>query len=113
MSDHHQLGAFLSSYPDLELEVSTGPYGVADDIIDELRKLGWRKPRIITTAEELDALAPWAVIRDACEDVWEKWVDVYKVDSSVWVTPGVEERKSGVFVPMLPATVLHEGVRDE
>lgn len=72
MSDHHQLGAFLSSYPDLELEVSTGPYGVADDIIDELRKLGWRKPRIITTAEELDALPEGSLVLDRSRDVAEK-----------------------------------------
>ena len=107
MSDHHQLGAFLSSYPDLELEVSTGPYGVADDIIDELRKLGWRKPRIITTAEELDALPEGSVVLDRQHDVAEKHSGrlLYRETRNMPLEYLAEHYG--------PFTVLHEGVRDE
>lgn len=103
----------MSDITDLCAIIHRGNWLNFDALAEEIIAAGFHRDRIITTAEELDALAPWAVIRDACEDVWEKWVDVYNVDIPVWVTPGVEERESGVFVPMLPVTVLHEGVRDE
>ena len=65
---------------------------------------GYRKPRTITTAEELDALPFETVIRDAEGHVLERWGEP---DESLWTTVMVN-----AFIPRcdiaLPVTVLHE-----
>jgi len=65
---------------------------------------GYRKPRTVTTAEELNALPFEAVIRDAEGHVLERWGDAEHVQ---WSTPGCKW-----FVPVteiaLPVTVLYE-----
>lgn len=69
-----------------------------------LTELGYRKPRTVTTAEDLDKLPFEAVIRDAEGHVLERWGDAEHVQ---WSTPGCKW-----FVPateiVLPVTVLYE-----
>jgi hypothetical protein len=73
--------------------------------VDAIRAAGYRKPRIINSAKELDALPFETVIRDGDECVLERWGDM---EESGWVTVMVTS-----FVPRdqitLPATVLYEG----
>lgn len=74
-----------------------GPNEVAEAILNE----GYREPaRIITTVEELDALAENTVIRDAEHATMQfidcKWWSV--ANSLPWPADAVD----------LPATVLHE-----
>jgi len=68
---------------------------------------GYRKPRTITTAEELDALPFEAVIRDADGHVLERWGHS---EENLWVTVMVNAfiRRDQIA---LPATVLHEGAQ--
>ena len=50
----------------------SGGYQYAFWIADGLIAAGWTKPRIITTAEELDALPQWSAILDGVGDVAQK-----------------------------------------
>lgn len=70
-----------------------------------LTEFGYRKPRTITTVEELDALGHAAVVRDAEEYVLERWG---RPEDDMWATPmnGAWIRSAEVT---LPATVLYEG----
>jgi len=70
---------------------------------DELLAAGYRKPRTITTVEELDALPFETVIRDADRHVLERWGTTGEL---LWATMMV-----GKFIDRnditLPATVLY------
>ena len=78
---------------------------VLDKTSDAIIAAGYRKPRIITTTEELATLGFEVVIRDADGHVLERWGD--GDDAMVWVTVGVNH-----FVPAgeitLPATAIYD-----
>lgn len=83
------------------------------EIAEAVEALGYRKPRTITRAEDLDAMPVWSVVLDGdgeealqkdargmwrCwnDPVWDGGVDVNSASQVVWCWPG-------------PFTVLHEG----
>lgn len=106
MSERHQIGALLSSIEDLALEVDTDPLGISDQIIAEMRRLGWHKPRVITTAEELGELPDGSVVLGLDHSLWHRegcWLDQEGHPASS--NPVIEEHG--------PVTVLHEVARDE
>lgn len=74
---------------------------------DELLAAGYRKPRQVTTVEELDALPIGAMVLDAHGDVARRYrggwrTMVSETDSDPWLTVPLEDAT-------LPATVLHVG----
>lgn len=74
------------------------PQGAADAIL----AAGYRKPRTVTTVEELDALPEGTIILDTDPDA-------LVTDGTAWrslLVPDCALRSSAVG---LPATVLHEG----
>jgi len=77
------------------------------ELADAIVAAGYRKPRTITTREELDALPFEAVIRDGEGHVLERWGGP---GESIWVTVMVN-----TFIPHgdidLPVTVLDEADR--
>jgi len=70
---------------------------------------GYRRPRTVTTVEELDALPEGTVIRDASGVVRDRFNDS-ETDAALWLRPGA----SGWMLSRnfgdknFPATVLHE-----
>lgn len=67
---------------------------------------GYRKPRVITTAEELDALPPWTVVRSEQGTIWEKFEGQHSAD--FWAESMSLGKHPGCHIA-LPATVLYEG----
>lgn len=69
-----------------------------------LQELGYTKPRLVATVEELAALPFESVIRDAEGHVLERWGEP---EENLWATVMV-----GAYIPRgdiaLPATVLYE-----
>lgn len=79
--------------------------GDAESIADAILEAGYRKPRTITTAEELDAL-PWdSVVRTESGVVLEKWVGE---DDAEWRVSGHRPWTTAELAVNLPATVLWE-----
>lgn len=74
----------------------------AERMAAALVEVGFRRPRTITTAEELDALPVDAVIRDDEGYVWERW----GADPTYWDCAGVPDWESNLI--NLPAIVLWE-----
>lgn len=79
------------------------------DTADAILAAGYRKPRTITTAEELDALPDGTVVMDGQGEVARKLVYGWRVLVSeagfdAWLSDPLEET-------YLPATVLHEGAQ--
>ena len=69
-------------------------------LADHLLEQGWRPPaRVVSTVEELDALAPNTAIRSALGTVMEKWQD------GQWRPTGMHNTWPRVE---LPATVIYE-----
>lgn len=67
---------------------------------------GYRKPRTITTAEELDALAVGSIVLDCTGDAARKFrggwrTTVAEPDGTAWLSGHMEDAD-------MPATVLHE-----
>lgn len=77
-----------------------GNNSIGEYIAEAIRNLGYRKPRTITTVEELDALAEGSVIIDSDPTPCEKI-------NGHWFMPGSEMRCGDAKVNF-PATVLHE-----
>ena len=76
-------------------------YRAADDIL----AAGYRKPRTITTVEELDALPDEALVRSDFGVIHEKRVE-FDTGRVVWTCPGdTDEHTAGKIT--LPATVLY------
>ena len=76
------------------------PYEHAPSIADAILAAGYRKPRTITTAEELDALPLESVVKSAEGNVWEFLVGGWFETAS---------RVGHVASDLaLPATVLYE-----
>jgi hypothetical protein len=70
---------------------------------------GYRKPRTITTAEELDALPVGSVLLDVDGNTSRKFhggwrTTVVEPDGSAWLSDCMEDAD-------MPATVLYEGVQ--
>lgn len=71
---------------------------------------GYRKPRVVTTAEELDALPVGSVVLDDEGDPWHKQEDP-DGSGAIWRVPGSLLLESIDLVGCYPTlTVLHEGV---
>lgn len=81
-------------------------YVIADGLIAR----DYRKPRMITTVEELDALPDESVVRSDFGVIHEKRVE-FDTSRVVWVCPGdTDEHTAGKIT--LPATVLWEPAAD-
>ena len=73
---------------------------------DVIMGRGFRKPRVITTAEELDTLPDEAVVSSDFGVIHQKTVE-FDTDRVTWVCPGdTDEHTAGKIT--LPATVLYE-----
>lgn len=97
MSDRHEIAAIISAG-----DADVDPLGIADAIL----AAGYRRPRTITTAQELDAL-PWeAVMRDVFGDVYSA-----RGHGTFWAFGDDDSQVRDEIV--LPATVLFEGLDDE
>lgn len=74
-----------------------------------LTEFGYRKPRIITTAEELDALGRGATVMDPAQDVWTNDGDTLDQWGSVTAAePYGGPQWFGSADIALPVTVLHD-----
>jgi hypothetical protein len=70
-------------------------------------RAGYRKPRTITTVEELDALPAESVIRADPGLIYEKYADEDGREFDYWLLPG-EPRAQAATKVDFPATVLFE-----
>ena len=86
-------------------EYSPGDDVMGADLAPAILAAGYRRPRTITTVEELDALPTESVVRSRGQIVWEKFSD--EDDIVCWRTPGSKAPAAGLNIS-LPATVLHE-----
>ncbi len=84
-----------------------GPAHQDYELADALLAEGWRKVRVVTTVEELEALPVGSVVRDAKEFIYEKCHDIGDPDFPWWASTGEQRRFSARF-SYLPATVLCE-----
>ena len=78
--------------------------------VERILAAGYRKPRTITTVDELDALAEGSVIRDAAGTIRERFNDL-ETSPALWYRTGSGGYVlSGQFTwgKNLPATVLWE-----
>jgi len=78
----------------------------ATRIATRLLAAGYRKPRTITTVEELDALPGESVIRDASGIPYELDYTLGNPADKWWVATGMIERLENRHIE-LPATVLY------
>jgi hypothetical protein len=74
----------------------------------EILTAGYLKPRIINTAEELDALPVESVVRSDMGNVYVKDYDLDAPSAIWWVTAGAVSEFPSIVIS-LPATVLFEG----
>lgn len=74
---------------------------VSDGITDAILAAGYRKPRVITTDEELDTLPEGTSILDQAEKLT---LEETSMECLEWV-----DRHGNACWVELPATVLHEG----
>lgn len=82
------------------------PHAEIDEAADDILAAGYRKPRTITTVEELDALSDESVVRSDFGVIHEKRVE-FDTSRVIWVCPGdTDEHTAGKIT--LPAIVLHE-----
>ncbi|MDJ0322137.1 hypothetical protein [Pseudarthrobacter sp. PS3-L1] len=80
---------------------------VMAELADALIEAGYRKPRIITTVEELEALKPDAVVRSFMEVIYERTFSFRTPNKPYWQSPGNELPTASSRIS-LPATVLYE-----
>lgn len=74
--------------------------------VERIIAAGYRKPRMVTTVEELDALPRWSVVRDRTGYIGHRFPGGWRTlvvnpHSSPWLTDTLED-------VALPATILHE-----
>ena len=81
-----------------------GPAKQDYELADALIELGYRKPRTISEATELDELPVESVVLDHDGTACQKSHDYF--DRKQWYAVGVEY---AIAKPELPATVIHEG----
>lgn len=102
MSERNELARVIKTPEDFDGgPASCGPNDVyAGRTADAILAAGYRKPRTITTAEELDALPEWSVVRSEQGTPWEKC-------AGFWAeTLGTGKHPASHIA--LPATVLWE-----
>ena len=111
LPDHEGLYTGLCpSCPERQIHGGHNSPSHAGHLADAILAAGYTKPRIITTAAELDALPDGSVIRDAAGTIRERFNDL-ETTAALWYRTG-----SGGYVlsaqftwgKLLPATVLHE-----
>jgi hypothetical protein len=113
MSERGELAELIASNLDrLFGKREFGPAQQDIDLADSLLAAGYRKPRTITTAEELDALPVGSVVlsRGRSYQRYEphvtQWAEYHK-----WMCPdGGFIRAETDSSLLLPVTVLHEAV---
>jgi len=86
--------------------ITNADWRTIEQVAGEVLAGGYRKPRTIATAEELDALPDRSVILDRDGDAWQR------MGSSGWTCAvralNTSEQPSGSLACVLgPATVLH------
>jgi SAM-dependent MidA family methyltransferase len=104
MSERDELADLLWDMAIRHLGVATSS---SKSMAEELIEAGYRKPRTITTAEELDALPVDTVIRTAGGRVYEKGCYPDDKEFPFWSMTN-EQREFGSRQVPLPATVLWE-----
>jgi hypothetical protein len=105
---HSELVADAKRHPSYANNEESALYGYsegAEHALDTVRLRGYRKPRTITTAEELDALPVGSVVidrdRDVCQRFRGGWrATIHEPNDDPWLTDTLEVD--------LPAIVLHE-----
>ena len=75
--------------------------GVLDKTADAILAAGYRKPRVITTREEVEALTEGAVVMDSAGDVSQ-------LRGGVWCGYETSPMAPSRLAKYLPATVLYE-----
>ena len=75
------------------------------EVADAILAAGYRKPRTITTTEELDALPDESIVRCRRGSTYEKFPDGDGL--SGWMMIGYQRLFAGTVIS-LPATVLYE-----
>jgi len=88
--------------------VSGPPVDLSAPLAQHLRNLGYRKPRTISTVEELDALPVGSVVITKLSEVISKRSEPDGELQSWWAMAGTSEYFQSKELPF-PATVLHEG----
>lgn len=75
------------------------------DLADAILAAGYRKPRTVTSAAELDALPHGSVVLGgaAGRSVWKR------VDESWWQAGWEDDFSAAEIIERGPATLLHEG----
>lgn len=84
-------------------ELTTPPAQQDRELADAILAAGYRKPRTITTVEELDALPDGAVIVDADKNAYTA---LKRADGTNWWNAALTYADGTAIA--LPATVLHE-----
>lgn len=78
--------------------------------VERILAAGYRKPREVTTTEELDALPIGSVVRSAREGIFEKANYHGDAEFPFWLVTGMNREFGNQAIP-LPATVLHESAK--
>jgi hypothetical protein len=106
MNEREELASIIASPESVDGgPISCGPNSVfASRTADAILAAGYRKPRTISTVEELDALPNGSIIRDDEGDGWQFF------GLMGWFVTGGD--KDGSESPTLPATVLYEAPND-
>ena len=84
------------------------PVDLTEPLAQHLHNLGYRKPRTITTTEELDALHESAILRSRGGDAFQRGEDFHQRKG--WFMNGtVDPLTTKQVAAFGPFTVLHEG----
>jgi hypothetical protein len=78
-----------------------------EDALAEIEAAGYRKPRTITTAKELDEMPSWSVVRSDEATIWEKFNGGHRSED-FWGETLTHGKHPSSHIA-LPATVLYEG----
>ena len=84
------------------------PVDLTEPLAQHLHNLGYRRPRTITTTEELDTLGHGSVIRSEHRHYWVAHKEDGMDGNQGWAATGTG-RIPADLKAWLPATVLHEG----
>lgn len=84
------------------------PVDLSEPLAQHLHNLGYRKPRTVTTVEELDALGHGAVIRSEHRHYWVAHKEDGMGANQGWAVAGGGPITSRELASWLPATVLHD-----
>ena len=85
----------MTTTEEFAADIRTAPVTGGNDVdlsrplAKHLQDLGYRKPRTITTAQELDALPEGTVIRDASGVIRDRFNDS-DTGAALWLRPGAQ-----------------------